>query len=253
VPTATGHHKAIKTQPVLKLARANGLQLLRAKLLRWPLPHGSVDELLDQHMVLNIPEKSLIFQRGAPGDVIYWVRGGLVDVIFQDEKKREVLVEVTGPGEFIGFMDVDTEGDCRRQIFTARARTRCEIGVLTRERIGAVLEKLPPHVLVSLADQINIWWSERMERWVKFVGLSARERLESVLAELAEKCGVDDAHGRLIVSLFSHEELASMIASSRPMVTRLLSEMIAQGRVFRRNRRYIVCDSSQTNGRFSTA
>jgi CRP/FNR family cyclic AMP-dependent transcriptional regulator len=235
------------------VARRNGLQRLKARLLSWPLPHGSVDDLLDRHMVLNFAEKSLIFQQGAPGDVVYWLRAGLVDVISRDAKRGDVLVELAGPGELLGFMDVNAEGDGRSQIFTARARTRCEIGVLTRERISFVLDKLPPDVLVSLAEHINVWWSEKIERWVKFVRLNARERLESVLAELAEKCGVDDTRGRLIVPEFSHEDFASMIASSRPMVTRLLFEMVAQGHLLRRDRRYIICEGSHTNSRRSMA
>lgn len=253
VPSLTGHRNSnvVPATPALKAARLNGLQRLKAHLLRWPLPHGSVDDLLDRHMVLNFAEKSLIFRQGAHGDVIYWVRSGLVDVIFRDSKSREFLVEVAAPGEFIGFMDLDVKSDSRRQIFTARARTRCEIGVITRERISVVLETLPTDVLLSLAEHINMWWSQKLERWLKFVRLDARERLESVLAELAEKCGVDDAHGRLIVSLLSHEDLASMVACSRPMVTRLLSEMISQGRLLRRDRRYILCGGPQTHNRLS--
>ena len=245
--------RTLQTTPASKVIRPNGLQRLKARLLSWPLPHGSVDDLLDRHMVLNFAEKSLIFQQGALGDVTYWVRGGLVDVIFRDGKKRDVLVEVAGPGELLGFMALDGKVNGRGQIFTARARTRCEIGVLTRERISFVLDRLPPDVLVCLAEHINVWWSEKMERWVKFVRLSARERLESILAELAEKCGVDDAHGRLIVSAFSHDDFASMIASSRPMVTRLLCEMVAQGHLLRRDRRYIICEGSHTKTRHSVA
>jgi CRP-like cAMP-binding protein len=178
-----------------------------------------------------------------------------VDVIFSDakEKEREVLVEVAGPGDLLGFVDVDTNSDGRRQLFAARARTRCEIGVLTRERISAVADKLGPNALISLAEHINTWWSEKMERRVRFARLGARERLESVLAELAEKCGVEDAHGRLITSSFSHDDFASMIGSSRPMATRLVCEMVAQGRLLRRDRRYVLCDGPKTNSRCSIA
>ena len=244
--------RSVRKTPLPNVARPNGLQRLKARLLSWQLPHGSVDDLLDRHMVLNFAEKSLIFQQGAPGDVVYWLRAGLVDVISRDAKRGDVLVEVAGPGDLLGFMDLDAKGDGRRQTFTARARTRCEIGLLTRERISFVLDKLPPNVLVPLAEYINVWWSEKMERWVRFVRLNARERLESVLAELAEKCGVDDTCGTLIVPEFSHEDFASMIACSRPMVTRLLFEMVAQGHLLRRDRRYILCER-QTNSRFSMA
>jgi CRP/FNR family transcriptional regulator, cyclic AMP receptor protein len=241
----------VERTPLSSVANFNGLQRFRARLLSWPLPRGAVDDLLDRHIVLNFPEKSLIFRKGAPADVVYWVRAGVVDLISPDSKKGNVLVEVAGPGEMIGFMDIGTKSATRRQIFTARARTRSEIGVLTRERINSVLNKLPPHVLVSLAEHINDWWSEKIERWVKFVRLSAHDRLELALADLAEKCGVRDTHGTLIVPQFSHDDFASMIASSRPMVTRLLAELIAQGRLVRRDRRYVLCErplAKRSNG-----
>jgi CRP/FNR family cyclic AMP-dependent transcriptional regulator len=238
--------------PVSKVGRPDVSKRLKAH-LGWPLPESCVDELLERHMVVNFAASSVIFQQGAPGDVIYVTRAGLVDLIFRDSRERELLVEVAGPGELLGFMDIEANGQDHVQIFTARARTRCEIGVVSRERISHVLDKLTPNLLVTLADHINVWWSEKMERWLQFVRLSARERLASVLAELAEKLGVDDAHGRLIVSEFSHEDFASMIASSRPMVTRLLAEMMAQGSLFRRDRRYILSSAYRKNSRRSIA
>jgi CRP-like cAMP-binding protein len=171
-----------------------------------------------------------------------------VDLVSPDSRKGDVLVEVAGPGDLLGFMDIGSKSGTRRQIFTARARTRCEIGVLTRERINSVLNKLPAHVLVSLAEHINDWWSEKIEHWVKFMRLSARDRLESALAELSKKCGVHDTLGTLIVPQFSHDDFASMIASSRPLVTRLLAELIAEGRVARRGRRYILCERQLVEG-----
>jgi CRP-like cAMP-binding protein len=235
-----------------KVGKPNSFQRVRASLLGWQLPHGAVDDLLDHHPVLNFKEKSAIFRQGAPADVLYWVRAGLVDLISPDAKK-DILVEVAGPGELLGFMDIDENGGDRRQIFAAHARTRCEIGVISRERVASVWDKLPPEVLLTLADHINDWWSEKMERWARFVRLSGRERLETVLAELGEKCGVEDARGKLIAPTFSHADFASMIASSRPMVSRLLSEMVVEGHILRRDRHYLLCHSVQGSNRASMA
>jgi CRP/FNR family transcriptional regulator len=229
-----------------------GLRRLSGRLVNWGLSLDTADDLLNSHTVITVGPNSCVFRDGATADVLYWVRSGLVDLVFSDETAGNLLIDVVGPGELLGFVDVSgTNGSC--QIFTARARTRCEIGVLARERIGQLCEKLKPETLVSLGEQINGWWSEKIERWLKFVHLSAHDRLQLVLAELAEKFGVDDAHGKLIVPEFSHEDLASMILASRPMVTRLLAHMIARGHVLRRGARYVLCRDPHSESASSTA
>ena len=73
-----------------------------------------------------------------------------------------------------------------------------------------------------------------------FLGLSYRERIEIVLAELGRKFGVPDGEGLLLTFEPTHSDLAEMIGSSRPVVGRVLSELIADGELGRRDRKYIL-------------
>src|SRR5258707_4821849 len=57
------------------------------------------------------------------------------------------------------------------------------------------------------------------------------ERLETVLRDLAQKFGVRDSRGTLLIPKFGHADFAEMIGSSRPMVSRLIAEMIANRRL----------------------
>jgi len=63
--------------------------------------------------------------------------------------------------------------------------------------------------------------------------LSYRERLEAMLAEVAARFGVKDARGTLLTLELGHDDWAEMIGSSRPMVSRLIAEMV-QNRVLAR-------------------
>ena len=72
------------------------------------------------------------------------------------------------------------------------------------------------------------------------------ERMEAVLRDLARKFGVQDSRGILLLPELGHADFAEMIGSSRPMVSRLITERIANKRLLYDGRHYIVIDHSAT-------
>ena len=56
------------------------------------------------------------------------------------------------------------------------------------------------------------------------LGVSFRERLEIVLTDLINRFGVREKRGILIVPELSQLDLAEMIGSSRPMISRLVPD-----------------------------
>ncbi|MHB8384457.1 MAG: helix-turn-helix domain-containing protein [Candidatus Binataceae bacterium] len=87
---------------------------------------------------------------------------------------------------------------------------------------------------------INSLWSSVAYRYATFLGMSPRQRLEIVLNELARRFGLPDAHGVLINAELAQDDLAELIGSSRPMVSKLLMEMTRQGLLARDGRRRIL-------------
>jgi CRP-like cAMP-binding protein len=67
-----------------------------------------------------------------------------------------------------------------------------------------------------------------------------------VLRDLAQKFGVREARGTLLIPEFGHADFAEMIGSSRPMVSRLIAEMIANHRLAYDGKHYIVIGESAT-------
>jgi hypothetical protein len=70
--------------------------------------------------------------------------------------------------------------------------------------------------------------------------LPFEQRLEVVLSDLGRRVGVHDNRGTLIIPELSQADLAEMIASSRPLVSRLLNEMEERGLVQRRGKQYLL-------------
>jgi hypothetical protein len=66
------------------------------------------------------------------------------------------------------------------------------------------------------------------------------DRLTIVLSDLAMRAGVRDLQGIILIPELGHEDLAEMIGCSRPMVSRLIAEMIECGLIARRGRQYVL-------------
>jgi hypothetical protein len=98
-----------------------------------------------------------------------------------------------------------------------------------------------------LLEQMNTVWSSVAYRFATFLGLSFRQRLELTLKDLASRFGVQDKRGILLPMKLSHAELAKMIVGSRPMVTRLIGEMIAERSLYRDGKQYIVPSAAVKN------
>jgi len=89
---------------------------------------------------------------------------------------------------------------------------------------------------------VNTLWSSMAQWFGAFLGMSFRERLEVVLHDLGAKFGVTDKRGILLMPELAHADLADMIGSSRPMVSRLIAEMTEEGRLLRQGKQFLLLE-----------
>lgn len=231
-----------------------GYQKLKNRLISHAIPESVVDELLEQPTIISYSRGSFIFFEGAPTDLLYCVSSGLVEILCPGPDGEQIRTSVLGPGEFFGFVEcVDHKGR-PAQAFQARARTNAQIGLLVREHIYKVLRRQDPALLLDIMKAIVSAWGELTLHYTQFLGLNYNSRLESVLADLAIKFGVKESRGTLLIPEFGHSDFAEMIGCSRPMVSRLIADMIAAGSLAQDGRHYILLDDSTLrNGKRATS
>jgi CRP/FNR family cyclic AMP-dependent transcriptional regulator len=223
-------------------AGGEGSQKLKNRLISRGIPETIVDELLEHPTIISYRRGSFIFLQGAPTDLLFWVSSGLVEILCPGTDGEQIRAGVLGPGEFFGFLECTDQKGRSTQAFQARARTNVQIGLLIREQICKVLRRQDPLLLVHLLEAIVSAWSELTLHYMQFLGKNYSGRLEIVLAELAAKFGVKESRGTLLVPEFGHSELAEMIGCSRPMVSRLIAEMISAGSLAQNGKHYILID-----------
>ena len=213
---------------------------LLTKLSSMGLPRAAASALFERHMLVRYPKGSELFTKGSPADVVFAVLTGLVKVHSKQAGSDPVLIELAGPGDLLGYADFADADGSRSQLFEATALTNTSIALFTRHQVSEVLKGLEADALLKMAEAINSMWSSVVYRYATFLGMSLRKRLEVVLGELAERFGVPDSRGTLLLPELAQEELAEMIGSSRPMVSKLLTEMTEHGMLIREGRRHIL-------------
>ncbi len=218
----------------------DGENPFRAHLLSCMVPPELVREILDYHTDLSYAPGAMIFREGAPADIILWVVKGLVKESCPSRSGSKIVVRLATAGDMIGCADrIDERGQWLRR-FEAQALSKCVVAMVTRQRVRELLTKLDSASLLEVSERMNAAWSGWVHYYASLMGMSFRERLELVLAELGRKLGAPDDDGIALTFEPAHGDLAEMIGSSRPMVSRLMADLLAQGEIARRGRLYIL-------------
>ena len=237
-----------KTIEITSLNRAN---VLESGLRSCQIAQRSAEDLIKHNSKLNYEDGKLIFSQGSPADLVMWVVKGVVREVCPNPNGTQTLVRLATPGDILGLADrINERGEWTRR-FEAWAATRCVLATVTRDDVRNLLSSMPPDELIALAERANSAAADWIQYYASFLGLSFRERLEIVLAELGRKLGVPDKNGILIAFELTHSDLAEMIGSSRPVVGRLTSEMIEDGAIARRDRKYILVRGGSIEARLN--
>lgn len=218
-------------------------------------PPVVVNELASHHTRVSYGRDEAIFLQGSPADVGFYVLSGMVKLYCPLSNGNRILLRLVGPGEILGHTDfVDGYGRAR-QLFEARGHTRCCLALFTRESLRKVAERMDKAILLQHISQLNTGWSAVLHWYAMFLGMSFGERLELSLRDMATRFGVLEQRGILLLPELSHEEMAELIQSSRPMVSRLIAALTDDGSLERRGRQYVLiganlakADNHETNG-----
>ncbi len=219
------------------LNRAN---LFESGLFSWGIPKETAKELTRHHTELCYESGRLVFSQGSPADIVLWVVKGVVREVCPNANGTQTLVRLATAGDILGLADkLDQKGQWIRR-FEAWTASKCVMAIVTRQHVRDSLKGMNPDEMLALVERMHSASSEWVQYYANFLGLQFRERVEIVLAELGRKFGIADCEGVLLTYEPTHSDLAEMIGSSRPVVGRILTELLEEGEIGRRDRKYIL-------------
>ena len=196
-------------------------------------PENQVDELAAQGVRRNFRKNQALIQEGDLGDTLYIVLSGRLRAFASDTHGKEITLGIYGAGEYVGEMSLD--GGPRSANVETLEPTVC--AVVSRAALLAHIAQHPEFALQMMA---------RLIRRARLATDSARSlalidvygRMSRLLDQLADQPQVDGS--RTIPDRLTHQQIASHLACSREMVSRLLRDLQAGGYVEMRERRLVL-------------
>lgn len=178
------------------------------------------------------------------GESVFLLTSGRIKLYHITPEGKQTLLALIEPGEIFGELAVFDHG--KREEF-AEAMLTSTLIKIPKELIQNLMES---HADVAVGvTKLMGFRRRRVERRLKsLLFRSNRERLVHLLMELADQYGTRTPDGVRLGIKLSHQEIASIIGSTRETVTVVLGELQTEGQLNIQRRHIIITQIEQLAG-----
>lgn len=164
-----------------------------------------------------------LIEEGSQGDTLFVILAGRLRAYSADERGREIVYGIYGPGEYLGEMSLD--GGPRSASVDVLEAAVC--AVITRHTLLEHIAAHPPFAFELIARVIG-----RARLATQSARALALLDTYTRLARMLESLSLSQPDGSaLIPKRLTHAELSGRVGCSREMVTRLLKDLERGGYV----------------------
>ena len=189
---------------------------------------GATVALIVAHLTEEVfPAGYVVVEENAPGDTLYIIQGGQVQVSRRLHDGQEQVLRRLGPGEFFGEMALLDNQPRSARVSTGTATTLLAV---TRQRFNTLIEQHPTvaiNFLKAIAAQLRLQYREQAillrEKHDLVEELAAKNAaLERALAELRAAMATVAEHERVKRDLeIAHDIQQQMLPATFPHATGL--------------------------------
>jgi CRP-like cAMP-binding protein len=181
--------------------------------------------------------RMLIAQGDAAGSVVF-VGLGRLRMVRATNDGRSLSLGYRGAGDLIGEAALGGATAHRESAIATEDVEALSLPVTTMRSLMAADPALAGAVMASLVDRQG----DTEERLASMLFRNVEARLAEFLTKAATRWGIPDPRGVLIAAPFTHQEMASMIGSTRETVTLTLGELRRKNIIDVDRRRIVVLD-----------
>jgi CRP/FNR family cyclic AMP-dependent transcriptional regulator len=210
--------------------------LRRLKALPWASDR-QLEQLIPHLTLQRVERQSVLFSEGEHGQFLYLLISGAAKLSLHSAEGEEVLVSLIAPGEFFGITCLLSETS---RGFHCEAFSDCWIASIRPDTFVTILLGVPFTEFSAFMSSTVSRWAALLDRYSRFQGFGLQQRLALALLELAQKFGVQDDRGTILVLQLTHDDLANLVGASRQKVTEHIKELERQEALLRDGRRLIV-------------
>lgn len=184
-------------------------------------------------------KNTILVSEGDSTDAFYVLQEGQVKVFVSDERGKEVLLNVQGPGSYFGEIAIIDRAPRSASVMTVEP---CRMAVVSRPEFMRCIEEHPSFALGlirCLAGRVRALTDQ-----VKGLALhDVYGRIVHTLTSLAEEQdGVRVVHQRL-----THQDIANRVGASREMVSKILKDLRTGGYIRVQDRKLVLCKPLPAN------
>jgi len=191
--------------------------------------------------VRKYPRSTPIYLPADHADGVLLLAEGRVKIGSFTEEGKQAILAFIEPGEIFG--ELSLIGSQEREEY-AEAVEKSTVILIPGEVMQQLLAENPT-VSLGVTKLFGLR-RQRVERRLKYLLFhSNRERLVHLLLELAEQYGKQIEGGVELRIKLSHQDLASIIGSTRETVTVVLGELQSEGRLLLGRRKIVLTDMAQ--------
>lgn len=192
----------------------------------WALLARTEREALRRIGTLNHhPAGITVLREGDPAGSVLILLAGRVKVVATTPRGNPALLAIRGPGDILGELSAVVG---KRRLASVVTVDPVDVLRLPGERFDRVMAQNPTIVQAVLRVMSHRLHDDNARRAV-FADSTTAQRLEVLLADLAEQYGSADGSSVQITLPFSQEDLAGLIDASREAVVRALRTLRAKG------------------------
>jgi CRP/FNR family transcriptional regulator, cyclic AMP receptor protein len=181
-----------------------------------------VRELAIRGQIRSFPKNTVFINEGDRGDSLFVIVNGRVKVYVSDNQGREMILDVHGPGQYVGEMALD--GRPRSASVMTLEPTTCSM--MTREKLRDAIAANPDLAMALIEELIDR--ARAATDTIKTLALmDVYGRVARLLLSLAR-----ERDGKLVVpERLTQQDIADRVGASRDMISRIFKDLTTGGYV----------------------
>lgn len=195
---------------------------------------------LDRRTVMKTASKNqFIYFPKEPSRVLFFLKKGRIKIGSYSDEGKEIIKAVLYPGEVFGEMGI--VGEVNRQDFAVAMDNDTRICTINNDEFREMLE-VNPDLSLELTRNIGERLRSIERKLESLVFKDARERVVDFMKEMAEKYGTEIAGEMFVKHDLTHQDIASLTATSRQTVTTVLNDLKEKNMIYMERKRFLIRD-----------
>ncbi|MFT5667789.1 MAG: CRP/FNR family cyclic AMP-dependent transcriptional regulator [Vicingaceae bacterium] len=201
------------------------------------LSDKELEELDDLTVMKTADKNQFIYFPKEPSKILFFLKAGRIKIGSYSQDGKEVIKAILYPGEVFGEMGIVGEESRKDFAVAMDAGTRmCTL------HVDQFVKMMHENSQLSLAVTKNIGEKLRnVERRLEsLIFKDARERIIDFMKEMAIKYGKKIGVEVLVKHDLTHQDIASLTATSRQTVTTVLNDLKEKDLIYMERKRFLI-------------